>query len=524
MGTSQPPMQTGPHVIIHDATPQRSQFGLQQQTLNPTDPSFLGSHSRQSSSATVTGDDPAASSRTSGTYAGTPGDYEKDRRNTTTDYLGGTFSFNPSAASSQLGLNSSSNEKSNHDGHMSGGAGNHSPEDSDIEGAPGHHHHQKGHQDPYDPSRPKLHLRERLKHFTWAWYTLCMSTGGLSLLIAAQPHSFPGLRQIGMAVYIINLIIFVLLTSLQVTRFLLHPGTFKASLTHPREGFFFPTFFLSIATIITSTHKYGTPVGGEPSVDLVWVLHIAFWIYLVLATAVAVGQYSFLFSQKRSFSLSTMMPTWILPIFPIMLSGTIAAVISGSQPAHRSIVVICAGLTCQGLGVAVAFMMYAHMVGRLMSVGLPDREHRPGLFMCVGPPSFTALAFLGMAQGLPRDFDHDMDGLMDAGQIKTMAIIGAVFLWALAFWWFFIGVLAVLASRPKYFHLGWWASVFPNTGFTLATISIGNAFKSDAVLWVGTGMSICLLGTYLFVLGHHVRAVVVQDICYPGRDEDVEDH
>lgn len=545
-----PPMspfeQTGAHVIIHDTDATDNQNDNQQsqtqqsQRQQTLDPSFLGSHSRQSSSATVTGDLDPVSSRISGTYAGSPGDgYEKEGREgrTNTDYLsggggGGDFSLNPSAGSSQLALNSN-NEKSrarggNHGGHMSGAAindGNPSDDDdTDVEEGNITSTHHKGHLDPYDPSRPKLPLRSRLKHFTWAWYTLCMSTGGLSLLIAAQPHTFPGLRQIGLAVYIINLIIFVLLTSLQVTRFLLHPGTFKASLTHPREGFFFPTFFLSIATLITSTQKYGTPVGGIPSVDLVWVLHIAFWIYLVLATAVAVGQYSFLFSQKRTFELKTMMPTWILPIFPVMLSGTIAAVISPFQPAPRAIIIVCAGLTCQGLGVAVAFMMYAHMVGRLMSVGLPCREHRPGLFMCVGPPSFTALAFLGMAQGLPRDFDHDMDGLMDAKIIYTMAIIGAVFLWALAFWWFFIGVLAVLASRPKYFHLGWWASVFPNTGFTLATISIGNAFQSEAVLWVGTAMSICLLCTYLFVLGHHIRAVVVQDICYPGRDEDVEDH
>lgn len=528
-----PPVMAGAHVItIHDTThdTQDQQF-QQQQNLSPSqDPAFLASHSRQSSSATVvTGDNDPSSNRTSGTWAGTtPGDYVKEGR-TTTDYLGGDFSLNPSAASSQLALNSS-NEKSNHAVHVSmSGAGRHSKSnddsdsDTDVEDS-ANHGHKKGHLDPYDPSRPKLPLRSRLKHFTWAWYTLCMSTGGLSLLIAAQPHTFPGLRQIGLAVYIINLIIFVLLTSLMITRFLLHSGTFKASLTHPREGFFFPTFFLSIATLITSTQKYGTPAGGIPSVDLVWVLHIAFWIYVILATAVAVGQYSFLFSQKRSFGLHTMMPTWILPIFPIMLSGTIAAVISPYQPAHRATVIVCAGLTCQGLGAAVAFMMYAHMVGRLMSVGLPCREHRPGLFMCVGPPSFTALAFLGMAQGLPKDFDHDMDGLMDAGMIRTMAVIGAVFLWALAFWWFFIGVLAVLASRPKYFHLGWWASVFPNTGFTLATISIGNAFKSEAVLWFGTAMSICLLCTYLFVLGSHVRAVLVQDICYPGRDEDVEDH
>jgi C4-dicarboxylate transporter/malic acid transport protein len=354
-----------------------------------------------------------------------------------------------------------------------------------------------------------------------------MSTGGLSLLIHAQPHQFPGLRQIGLAVYVINIVLFVLVTSTQIARFCLFPGTFSASLTHPREGFFFPTFFLSIATLTTSTQRYCVPEDPETARatagGLLWAIQVAFWVYVVLTTSVAVGQYSYVFSA-HSFGLQSMMPTWILPIFPIMLSGTIASVISDTQPATSGVPIVVAGLTCQGLGIAVAFMMYAHMVGRLMQSGLPNREHRTGLFMCVGPPAFTALAFIGMARGLPENFDHDMDGIIDAHAIESTGLVGAGFLWALSFWWFGIAVLAVVRSPPKYFHLGWWAAVFPNTGFTLATISVGTAFQNEPIMWFSTVMSILLVLTYLFVLYNNVRAVIVQDIMYPGRDEDVEDH
>ncbi|KAK4163912.1 voltage-dependent anion channel-domain-containing protein [Cladorrhinum sp. PSN259] len=377
----------------------------------------------------------------------------------------------------------------------------------------------------HEHPRPKLGIRPRLHHFTWAWYTLSMSTGGLSLLIFNQPHQFPGLKQIGLTAYIINIILFTLITSTLITRFLLFPGSFKRSVTHPREGFFVPTFLLSIATIITSTQKYcvGDEIPDGEKIGLRWAIQVAFWVYVALSTCLAVGQYSYIFSG-HSFGLQTMMPTWILPIFPVMLSGTIASVIAATQPAHMAVPIIVSGLSCQGLGISVAAMMYAHMVGRLMQSGLPDREHRAGLFMCVGPPSFTALAFIGLAKGLPKNFDHDMDGVMDSSVILNMAIAGAGFLWALSFWWFAIAVLAVVQSPPRYFHLGWWASVFPNVGFILATISLGKAFRNEFVLWFATVMSILLLITFGFVLFHHVRAVVVQDIMYPGRDEDVEDH
>ncbi|KAI0016311.1 voltage-dependent anion channel [Xylariomycetidae sp. FL0641] len=374
--------------------------------------------------------------------------------------------------------------------------------------------------DPYDPNRPKLGLRQRMHHFTWAWFTLPMSTGGLALLIHTQPHQFPGLREIGFVVYIINIILFALLTTAMLSRFLFHHGDFYNSLTHEREGFFFPTYFLTIATLITGTQRYAIPDNDE---TLQWAISAAFWIYVILTLLVAVGQFSFVFAA-HSFGLQTMMPTWILPIFPIMLSGTIASVIAETQPEISAIPIVVAGLTCQGLGIMVAIFMYSHMIGRLMQAGLPNREHRPGLFMNVGPPAFTALAFIGMANGLPDDFDREMDGRLDANMIRTMALIGGIFLWALAFWWFCIALFAVLRSRPKYFHLGWWAMVFPNTGFILATITLGKEFQSEAVLWVTTGMSICLLCMYCFVLYSHIRAVIKQDIMYPGRDEDVNDH
>lgn len=390
-------------------------------------------------------------------------------------------------------------------------------------GAHGGAHGAHGHGaafDPFDPNRPKLTFRERLNHFTWAWWTLIMSTGGLSLLIFAQPYQFPGLRQIGLVVYIINLILFFIVLSCLVARFFLFSGSFKASLTHEREGFFFPTFFLTLATIITSTYRYAVPV-DDPHLN--WGIQVAFWSYIIVTIAVAVGQYSYVF-RRHNLEVRTMMPTWILPIFPIMLTGTIASVIADTQPDEISPAIVMGGLAAQGLGFSVSFLMYGHMVGRLMSYGLPGREHRPGLFMNVGPPSFTALAFIGMANGLPENFDFDANGIVDVHVVRQMALLGAVFLWGLAFWWWSIALIAVISSRPKYFHLGWWASVFPNTGFTLATISIGKTLHSDIIQGFSVFMSVCLLSTYFFVLYHNIRAVLNQDIMYPGRDEDVVDH
>ncbi|KAK3350265.1 hypothetical protein B0T25DRAFT_570831 [Lasiosphaeria hispida] len=146
--------------------------------------------------------------------------------------------------------------------------------------------------DAYSPTRPILGIKARLAHFTWAWYTL--------------PHQFPGLRQIGFAMYIINII---LLTSSPQPCSPASSSSPAQPITHPREGFFFPTFFLSIATLITSTQQYTVPTNpADASPGLLWATQTAFWIYLALTTLVAVGQYSFVFTA-HSHGLQTMIPT-----------------------------------------------------------------------------------------------------------------------------------------------------------------------------------------------------------------------
>ncbi|ORY05049.1 voltage-dependent anion channel-domain-containing protein [Clohesyomyces aquaticus] len=386
---------------------------------------------------------------------------------------------------------------------------------------------QEAHKDikPHDPHQPKLPFGQRLHHFTWAWYTLTMSTGGVSTLISIQPHAFPGLISIGAIFYVLNLIFFTVLCTGMVLRFTKFPGSLKESLKHEREGLFFPTFWLSVATIITSTQKYVVASYDVNHSMRGWLqtsMAIAFWAYVACTFTLAFVQYSFLFIG-HTYMLNQMMPSWLLPIFPVMLAGTIASVIAADQPMQARLPILVAGMGCQGLGFTVAVIMYAHYIGRLMQAGLPNREHRGAMFIGVGPPSFTCLAFIGMANSLPVDFDFNGDGLLDGAILRTAALVTALFLWVLAMWFFMIALVAVLHSRPKYFHLGWWAMVFPNTGFVIATISIGNSLQNEALLFAGNGLTIAIVIMWCFVLYHNIRAVLVADIMYPGRDEDVED-
>jgi tellurite resistance protein TehA-like permease len=302
-----------------------------------------------------------------------------------------------------------------------------------------------------DPNQPYLPFGERLRHFTWAWYTLTMATGGIATLISIQPHAFPGLITIGAIFFIVNLIFFFGITGTMILRFTKFPGSFKASITHEREGLFLGPFFLSVATIITGTQKYIIQAYEADHPNRSWAITsiaVAFWIYTFLAFCLASFQYSFLFCC-HTYKLTSFMPSWLLPVFPVMLSGTIASVIAADQPVSSRMPIIVAGLGCQGLGFTMAIIMYAHYIGRLMQVGYPGREHRGAMFIGVGPPSFTCLALIGMANALPDDFDLQGDGLVDAKLLRTMALVVALFLWVLAMWFFMITLVAVSISTAS---------------------------------------------------------------------------
>ena len=180
-----------------------------------------------------------------------------------------------------------------------------------------------------------------------------------------------------------------------------------------------------------------------------------------------------------------------------------------------------AGLTGQGLGFVISILMFASYMRRMIQYGLPSPTSRPGMFISVGPPSFTALALIELARAYPKESTSFGDNETTRQVVLILATFMSIFIWSMSFWFFTISLLAVLAvARDLTFRLNWWAFVFPNVGFTIATINIGEVFGSQGVQWVGSVMSILLVATYLFVACMHVRAVARKQILWSGLDED----
>lgn len=262
--------------------------------------------------------------------------------------------------------------------------------------------------------------------------------------------------------------------------------------------------------------KYGVPSTGEWFVTTCLVL---FWVYAGVTFLSAVFQYEYLF-RGHELTVQGMTPGWLLPIFPIMLCGTIASALAPVLSEKERLPVMIAGLTFQGLGFWTAMIIYPIYIMRLMQYGLPNPALRPGMFIAVGPFSFTAVAAIGISSHIPTSYGYFAAHPASVEIVQTLALVFALFAWTLSFWFFCISTISCIAAIPHMdFHLVWYAFVFPNTGLTIAVIDIGEQLGSQGIMWVGSVMSILLVVVWLFVMVMHARAFYKKDIMMPGKDE-----
>lgn len=347
-----------------------------------------------------------------------------------------------------------------------------------------------------------------------------MSTGALAVVLGQTPNQFTGLRTIGTIFFIIDLVLFVLFTAIITTRFVLVPEKLWASLHHPVESLFFGSYWVSISLILNCMQAYGVPSSGP---WLIRALEVLFWIYCATVLMVGVFQYYVLFQEER-LQVNSAMPAWIFPIYPLLVVGTLAGTLIPSQPHTAALPMWLGAVMLQGLGWAVALLMYGIYMQRLMVSSLPEPATRPGMYVSVGPAGYTAAALISLGRQAPTVIQGEFFGITSVpvgDVVKIMGIVSGLFLVLFAFWFFFVSTISVLAGiREMSFTLNWWAFVFPNAGLTLAAIQTGGALSSPAINGVCSALTIGLVVMWLVTAFAHLRALYKGQVLWPGKDED----
>ncbi|KAI1618591.1 voltage-dependent anion channel-domain-containing protein [Exophiala viscosa] len=380
-----------------------------------------------------------------------------------------------------------------------------------------------------DMDKPKdLSWKQRIEHVTWAWFTLTMATGGIANVLHAVPYRFNGLYTIGLIFFLVNIGLYIIIWAMIIARFVLYPWTFRASFTHPTESLFVAATAVSFGTILINVVEYGTGRVGPWLNQTVLVL---FWIDGALAVLLSIAIYLTLWTSL-TFTIARMTPIWIFPAYPLLIMGPHAANISAQVISHSAAIrVIIGGFTIQGIGFLVSLTIYSAFVYRLMTQKLPAEPLRPGMFVSVGPSAFTVSGSIGMAQNLDKVIASTssstfmgVPGLLAAQILRLCANWMSLWLWGLAWWFFFVSLLSNLDCLRKNHHMPfsmtWYSFIFPQTALTTATFAIAKAFDVGAIRIIGCVMTCLLILAWAVVVGFMIKAIINKQILWPEKGED----
>ena len=327
---------------------------------------------------------------------------------------------------------------------------------------------------------------------------------------------------------LLNIAFYIIIWAMLIARFYLHPYMFKASFLHPTESLFVPAVAVSFGTILINIVEYGFGQVGQWLNEAVLVL---FWFDCALALVLSVLIY-FLLWNTQHFTIARMTPIWIFPAYPLLIIGPHAGnLASRLRNARDGIQVIVGGFTIQGIGFLVALTIYSAFVYRLMTQKLPPEPLRPGMFVSVGPSAFTVSGTISMAanfqkifEGLPRRVYMDVPGPLAASILKLIANWAMLWLWGLAWWFFFISLLSNLSCLRQNHHypfaMTWYSFIFPQTALTTATFQVGDAFDVEAIRIIGCVMTVALIVVWFIVVACMFKAIVNKQILWPEKGED----
>ncbi|KAL4976536.1 voltage-dependent anion channel-domain-containing protein [Aspergillus desertorum] len=370
----------------------------------------------------------------------------------------------------------------------------------------------------------KLNWKKRIRHFTWAFFTLTMATGGIANVIYTMPYRFRGLDTIGIIFFLANIVFYLVIWAILLTRFYLFPYTFRASLLHPTESLFVPASVVSFGTILINISQYGTDNTGPWLTDAV---HILFWIDATLAVISSAGIYLLLWSTQ-TFTIAQMTPIWIFPAYPMLIIGPHAGLLSAKLEPSRALPIMIGGTTIQGVGFLVSLMVYSAFIYRLMSQKLPRENIRPGMFVSVGPSAFTVAGLVNMAAQANSVFPDEFmgNGALAANVLRIVVNFACLWLWGLAIFFFFIASFAHLSAigpGRMIFTMGWFSFVFPNTALITSTFAVGSAFSCKPILIIGCAMVVPLVLMWIFVVYMMIRAIILRHILWPQKGEDKDE-
>ncbi|EIE84854.1 hypothetical protein RO3G_09564 [Rhizopus delemar RA 99-880] len=286
--------------------------------------------------------------------------------------------------------------------------------------------------------KKKKGFSEVIRHFTPSWFSVTMGTGIISILLQGFPFQFKGLQTISLVIYLINVVVYCVLTIITILRYIMFPGIFMLMIKHPAQ---MPYYF-----IVHHAH-----------------------------------------------ALETMNGTWLLPIVPAVVTAASGGLLCHYLDQTKALVILIISYITMGVGLLLALSIIVIYFYRLAIHKLPPKEVIISAFLPLGPLGQGAYGMIQLGSGAQLILGDRYISSLGNTAYGTGFII-ALLLWGYGLWYLVIAICSVgITLKQKIpFNMGWWGLTFPLGVYTAATLAIAKILDS-MFFYVLTSIFTCSL-------------------------------
>ncbi|KDQ15256.1 hypothetical protein BOTBODRAFT_131468 [Botryobasidium botryosum FD-172 SS1] len=341
-------------------------------------------------------------------------------------------------------------------------------------------------------SRKGMAFKEVIRHFAPSWFSVCMGTGIVAIILHLFPYGTNNtfLQGLALGFLVLNVTLFATFISITAARYIMFPFTWKTMVLNPTESLSIGTFPMALVTVIsgsaTMLHQE-RGFGGEPFLWFLWAL---WWFDVVVSAMTAVGHVHVIFT-RQTHTMESMSASMILPMAPLIVvsscGGLLSQQLSPISPS-RALLTTVVSISCLTIGLGLSLMVTTSYLHRLILHGFPAKGLMVTTLLPLGPlgqGGYAALLFGSNLNQLLPLAGHASPILSSPASGPTLQLIAfsvAFILWSFGIWWLLGAAIALTDATihsPIPFAMPWWGLIFPLGVYVVLTLQLGTTLDSS---------------------------------------------
>lgn len=334
---------------------------------------------------------------------------------------------------------------------------------------------------------------EIARNFAPGWFAAVMGTGVLALTTHALSERWPVLECAAFFLHLFNVLLFLVLALPWLTRWVRYREAALATLNHPVQANFYPTFSIALLMLAAEGLAFGH--------DLNLILAV-WWVGALLT-------YGFSFAiLYRMFMGEHVALDHVTPAKFIPAVGLVVIPVAGvpllehvAGPSRELM------LLMNVLGLGAGSLMYLSLLGLMI---FRKYLHKPALGMLT-PTVWIQLAPLGV---IPVSLINLVEYLSLPAALEFARVL-ALLSWGAGVWWVCMALLMTRAAWARGqlpFALSWWGFIFPLGAFVTLSLRLAHGMGFQSAYWVGVmawGLLLALWSITLLMTLRGVRSGAV---------------